>query len=137
MCELLKQQTDEITAVTVTEITGVQVTEVEFNGEEIIEVEAIELEIIDIEEYARAQKPPCKAKHYRIKIDKDYYTVDQPGMTGRELLRLAKKLPTEDYQLLFIEHGGESKPIGLDEYLSFIKPGIERFITLPKDQTEG
>jgi hypothetical protein len=33
--------------------------------------------------------------------------------------------------------GGEVKKIGLDEEADFTTPGVERFMTLPLDQTEG
>src|SRR6266403_1327866 len=32
---------------------------------------------------------------------------------------------------------GQIKPIGLDDIVDFTAPGVERFTTLPKDQTEG
>lgn len=121
-------------------IAEIQVTEIEVveaNGVEIVDVEQIEIEIIDIEEHAKHGKKPPKAKKYRIKIDKTYYTVEVPEMTGRDLLVLAQKDPPENYMILRIMHGGESKPIGATESVSFVEPGIERFVTLPKDQTEG
>ena len=34
-------------------------------------------------------------------------------------------------------HGGQVKTIGLDEVADFTCPGVERFMTLPLDQTEG
>ena len=33
--------------------------------------------------------------------------------------------------------GGAVHPVGLDETVVFTTPGIERFMTLPLDQTEG
>lgn len=96
-----------------------------------------ETEIIDLETFSREGRPVPKEKKYRIKIDRDFYVVDKECMTGRELLILAKKTPPEKYQLNFKLRGGKVEPISLDEQVCFTKPGIEKFMTLPLDQTEG
>jgi hypothetical protein len=33
--------------------------------------------------------------------------------------------------------GGRAEKVDLDEVIDLRKPGVERFMTLPKDQTEG
>lgn len=93
-------------------------------------------EVIDIEEFAKAGKQPPKDSKYRIRIDKEKYVVDVPGMTGRDLLILAGKNPEQNsiYEKL---RCGQSIKIGLDEMADFTKNGVERFMTLPLDQTEG
>ncbi len=101
--------------------------------EEVVEV----VEIIEIEVYARSGRKPPKAKHYRIRIDKTQYVVDVAEMSGRQLLELAGKVPPENYMLTMKVHGGRPKPIGLNDVASFVEPGVERFVTLPRDQTEG
>ena len=100
-------------------------------------VEDIIEDIIDLEEYAKNKKKPPKAKHYRIRIDHVKYVVDVPSMTGRQLLELAKKTPPDRYRIDQKLHGGATKRIGLDESADFTTPGVERFQTLPLDQTEG
>ncbi|RLD66390.1 MAG: hypothetical protein DRI84_04905 [Bacteroidetes bacterium] len=102
-------------------------TEKEYNPEE----------YIDIEEYAKAGKKPPKGKKYLIKIDKALYKVDVEGMTGREILELASKTPIERFQLNQKLHGGVVKKVGYDEKVDFTEHGIERFMTIPLDQTEG
>jgi hypothetical protein len=95
-------------------------------------------EIIDVEEYAKAGKelpPQCRA--YRIRIDKQKYVVTRPALTGRELLELAEKNPPEQYRIDQKLCGGKTVKIGLDEKADFTAPGVERFMTLPLDQTEG
>ena len=94
-------------------------------------------DLVDVEEYALAGKRPPRAKRYRIRIDKERYVVELSGMTGRELLVLAKKVPPEQWMLTQKLRGGEVKKIGLDETVDFTAPGVERFMTLPLDQTEG
>ena len=97
------------------------------------------LELLDIEEFAKANphKKPPHARRYRIRIDKVRYEVHVPAMTGRQLLELAGKTPPERYSISEKLHGGQSRPIGLDELVHFCKEGVERFMTLPLDQTEG
>lgn len=94
-------------------------------------------EIVDLEEYALANRCPPHARRYRIRIDKNKYEVDVAAMTGRQLLTLAGKLPVTNYMISQKFHGGQPRKLGLDEKASFITPGVERFMTLPLDQTEG
>ncbi len=92
---------------------------------------------IDLEEHAKQGKAvPDRAAAYRIKIDKEVFVVEVPSMTGRELLQLAKKLPPEKYNLYEIIRGKPIK-VALDETEQFSKQGLEKFKTLPLDQTEG
>jgi hypothetical protein len=102
------------------------------------QADAAEVEELDIEEFSKVHggKPP-KAKRYRIRIDREKYTVEVPEMNGRQILELAKKLPPENWLLNQKLKGGHVKPIGLTDVVDFRTPGIERFMTLPKDQNEG
>jgi hypothetical protein len=94
-------------------------------------------EVIDLEEYAKTGRKPPRAKSYRIRIDKQQYVVNVPAMTGRELLNLAGKTPATNYMISQKMHGGQAHKIDLDEKADFTTPGVERFMTLPLDQTEG
>lgn len=94
-------------------------------------------EIIDVEAYGREGREKPIAKKYKIRIDKSTFVVDVPEMTGRELLVLAGKRPPERYQIYEKLRGGERREIPLDKKASFRAPGVERFLTLPLDQTEG
>ena len=93
-------------------------------------------EIIDIEMYAKEGKNPPKGKKYKIKVDGSEYVVPQ-SLKGREILELAGKKPIERFQLNQRLKGGVVKKIGYDEIVDFSTPGIEKFMTLPLDQTEG
>lgn len=103
---------------------------------EVRENELIE-EVVDLEECALANRHPPRARRYRIRIDKNKYEVEVQSMTGRELLTLAGKLPVTNYMISQKFRGGQAKKIGLDEKADFTTPGVERFMTLPLDQTEG
>ncbi len=107
--------------------------EIEMNGQ----IATATDEVVNIEAYAKSGQKPPKAERYQIRIDKIQYTVDVVEMSGRQLLQLAEKVPPENYMLTLKIHGGQPKPIGLDDIVSFLDPGVERFMTLPKDQTEG
>lgn len=96
-----------------------------------------ESEVIDLEEYARTGQKPPKAKHYRIRVDKQNFVVEVSEMSGRQILELAGKQPPERFRLDQKLHGGQTKKVELDEVVDFTTPGIERFMTLPLDQTEG
>jgi len=58
-------------------------------------------------------------------------------MTGREILTLAGKIPPESFQLRQKLKGGTVRKIGLDDNVDFTEPGVEKFMTIPLDQTEG
>lgn len=102
-------------------------------------VDAIEIEEIEVEEYGKkgGGKDHPRARRYIIRIDKIKYTVDVSHMKGRELLTLAGKTPPEQYKLTQKFHGGAAHTVGLDEKVDFRKPGVERFMTLKLDQTDG
>jgi hypothetical protein len=105
-------------------------------GEALQDPEMIE-DLVVVEAYGKQGKKPPKAKRYRIRIDREHYDVSVPDMKGRDILALAGKTPPEQWMLTQKLHGGQVKPIGLDEVVDFRAPGVERFMTLPLDQTEG
>lgn len=94
-------------------------------------------EVIDIEEFSKANKPIPPGKHYQIRVDNKRFVVDRQILTGREILVLAGKNPPERFQLNQKLRGGMVKRIALDEKIDLAAPGVERFMTVPLDQTEG
>ena len=103
---------------------------IERDGEIIID------EVIDIEVYVREQKTVPLARAYRIRIDKPYYVVETPKMSGRDILLLAGKKPPEDYVLRQILHGQPVK-VDLDAVVDFRTPGVEKFKTMLKTAQDG
>lgn len=86
---------------------------------------------------AASPKEP-EVKGFKIQIDKVPFEVKNPTPTGRELLTLAGKVPVEQHAIyLRVKEGGQPKRIALDEHVDLTQPGVERFVTLPLDQTEG
>ncbi len=93
--------------------------------------------IVDLEALAKSDKQAPKAAKYRIRIDKEFFIVEQSGMAGRELLALAGKSPTNFDIFRFARGNPKPQKIGLDEFVDFTQPGLERFVTLPKEQKDG
>jgi Multiubiquitin len=72
---------------------------------------------------------------YQIKLDENSLTVDDPIITGQQLLDLAGKHPTDQrlvYQLL---QNGQLEGIRPNETVDLRKPGIEKFLTFDTDRT--
>lgn len=88
-----------------------------------------------VEDHCGCNEQGPITKKYRIRIQGKRYTVDTPSMTGREILILGGFDP-EEY-MLNQRISGRFTPVGLDECVDFTKPGVERFTTLPNEQTEG
>lgn len=95
------------------------------------------VEEADLEQLARAGKAPPRARRYRIRIDDQHFVVNEPSMTGREILVLAGKTPPESFILTQKIRGAGVHTIGVDDVVDFTRPGVERFNTLPREVQEG
>jgi len=104
--------------------------------ESILEVEVIVVELVDIEEYAKRGEKPPRAHQYKFRVDDHYYTTPKAELTGREILDFAGKTP-ETYQLRKRLHHGKVEPITPDEIVDLHRHGVERFMTIPKENTDG
>lgn len=91
---------------------------------------------IDIEEFAKNNKPVPKGRRYKIRVDREKFVTKEECLTGKEILLLASKTPHTKYQLNQ-KIKGTVKKVEYEEKVDFTTPGIERFMTLPLDQTEG
>jgi hypothetical protein len=99
------------------------------------EEQEAEADELDVEAFAGLECKP-HAKRYLIKIDKKPYLIEQSVVTGRELLLLAGKTPVEQFRVFQIIKG-HSHEVGLDERVDVRDPGVEKFRTLSRTQTEG
>jgi hypothetical protein len=99
--------------------------------------EDIAAAVVDVEEHAKEGRPVPHATKYRIRIDRERYEVCAPTISGRELLQLAGRVPIERFAVYLKRNGGATERIGVDERVDLCGPGVERFVTLPLDQTEG
>lgn len=94
-------------------------------------------ELEDIELCCREERKPRCVRRYRIRIDKEQHVVNVTQMTGRQLLEVAGKTDVRHWEIFQKLRGGKVEKIRLDESVDFTSPGIEKFKTLPLDQTEG
>lgn len=92
--------------------------------------------VVDIEDYAKEGKVVPLDHDYTIKVDKAHYAVHAATMTGREILTLAGKTLPDRY-ILQQKIQNKIRRIGLDEVVDFTEQGIERFMTIPNEVTEG
>ena len=93
-------------------------------------------ELEDLEVCCGEGRPARCVRRYRIRIDRERYVVNVTYMTGRQLLELAGKCDTSKWKI-FQKLCGEMKEISPGEEIKFTTPGVEKFKTLPLDQTEG
>lgn len=96
-----------------------------------------EHDAIDIEAFARRGETPPSGAKYRIRVDKTVLVVPTSSITGREILTLANRVPPERYRLDQKFQGGETRKVELDTVVDLTAPGLERFMSIPLDQTEG
>jgi hypothetical protein len=94
--------------------------------------------VVDLEECAREGKRPPRTRHgYRIRINGEPFVICSTIITGREVLLVAGLTPPEKYTLRVKVRGERPKKVGLDEKVDLTQPGVEKFVALPRDQTEG
>ncbi len=73
---------------------------------------------------------------FKIQIDKQQLETSVATPSARELLVLAGKVPVERFAL-YLKSKGQPRRLELDERVDLREPGVEKFVTLPLDQTEG
>lgn len=102
------------------------------------EVEGLAVDaVIDIEETVKSGRRPPLARSYVIRVDKHRFTVHGHKITGREILTTAGKLPPEGFILREVFAGGRSIVVELNQTIDLRENCVEKFKTLPRDQTEG
>lgn len=104
--------------------------------EDALTLENLPDELEDLEVCAKEGRAARRVRRYRIRIDRELYVVDVTYMTGQQLLELSGKCDVTRWKI-FQKLKGQMVEIGLQETVSFTTPGVEKFKTLPLDQTEG
>ena len=95
------------------------------------------LDEVDIEATAASRERRPRARHYRLRVDNEMLVATAETLTGCDMLHVSGHTPAENWLLSQKRHGGEVIAIGLNDVVDLREPGVERFMTLPKDQTEG
>ncbi|MBR8842859.1 multiubiquitin domain-containing protein [Pseudoalteromonas sp. JC3] len=91
----------------------------------------------DLEDCACNPCGPGHKQKYKIKVDKDKFVVNAPRLFGKEILALAGYSNTTERALYQKFAGGRTEMIKPEDKVDFTTPGIERFMTIPCEQTEG
>ena len=90
---------------------------------------------IDLLAYAKEGKKVPPTGPYKIRVNKDFFDWPESKISGAEILSVAKKDPTKNAAYQFVH--GKPQRVQLEEDVDLTAPGVERFETLPLDQTEG
>lgn len=93
--------------------------------------------VVDLEENSKSGVGVPKGVRYQIRIDKEKYIVDTSEVTGNQLLEIARKIPTNRYAIYQQLRGGQTLKIEETTIVDLCAPGVERFMTIPLDSTEG
>lgn len=91
---------------------------------------------VKIKEQSGEEKNPPKPQTYSLRVDQEKYEVDQECLTGKQILEIAGKLPVNRFQLN-VKIKGKVEKVENDQIICFSNPGLEKFMTIPLDQTEG
>ena len=70
----------------------------------------------------------------QVKIDQIAFVVDDPVVTGQQLLDLANKRPADQYLIYQVLQTGQMEGVRPDETIDLRKPGIEKFLTFASDR---
>ena len=84
---------------------------------------------IDLETCHEHGGVPPDATRLRVRIDDDRYRIDDPKVTGRQLLTLTTLRPADEYLLYLVQRDGGLESIRLEETVDLRRSGVERFIT--------
>ena len=98
--------------------------------------EEVEIEVIDLEEYAKQDKKPGKAKIYKVKIDHEKKDFHKPIVTGEEILASVNK-SFDEYKLFQRIKGQGKKIIEKNQKVDLTERGVERFTTQKQNVTDG
>ncbi len=96
---------------------------------------SIDDEVIDVELAAQADKLPPKGRKYRYKVDELERTTDKESLTGKEILESVGKKPEQ--WILRQKIRGKWFTVNPNDSVDFTTAGVEKFKTLPTDQTDG
>lgn len=83
------------------------------------------------------KRPPIPSEIYRFTVMKKLYESYEKMVSGRRICEIAGLIPPERYKLDMKMKNGEYREVALDMNVDLSEPGLERFIYITRDQTEG
>lgn len=96
------------------------------------------LDELDIEQFVQAnpntEKPAARV--YVIRVDRHVLRVHDRALTGQAILALVHFTP-RTHKLYQKFRGQQPIEVQPHQLVSFVAPGVERFVTIPCDTTEG
>jgi hypothetical protein len=72
---------------------------------------------------------------YSIYVDEASYSLNDPIVTGQQLLDLAAKRPSDQYLVFQVLSNGQMESLRPDENVDLTKSGVERFLTYLSDRS--
>lgn len=75
-----------------------------------------------------------QVKSYTVQIDESQYQINDPLLTGQQLLDLASKRPSDQFLVYQILQNGQVEGIRPDETVDLQAAGIEKFLTFESDR---
>ncbi|MGI0485503.1 multiubiquitin domain-containing protein [Pantanalinema rosaneae CENA516] len=72
---------------------------------------------------------------YRVQVDGQAHTVNDPMITGAQLLDVVVKRPPDEFLVFQVLRSGQMEEIRPDETVDLREPGIEKFITFKSDRS--
>lgn len=91
---------------------------------------------MNTQQAAQLQKP-VPGETYRFMVMNVQYQTHKKFITGREVCEIAGLIPPENYKLDMKMKGNKYREITLDETVDLSEPGLEKFVYITRDQTEG
>jgi hypothetical protein len=73
--------------------------------------------------------------HFKLHIDNQPFESNDPVLTGRQILTIAKRTPVEEHLLYQLSADNLLEDIGLEETTDLREPGTENFITFHSDRS--
>lgn len=72
---------------------------------------------------------------YFVQIDEHRHEVNDPVITGNQLLDVVGKRPADEFLIFQVLNNGQLEEIRLDETVDLRKPGIEKFMTFHSERS--
>ena len=81
--------------------------------------------------------PLIPGETYRFTVMKTLYQIHEKMVSGQKICEIAGLIPPEKYKLDMRMDNGKYREVPLDMVIDLSEPGIEKFVYITRDQTEG
>lgn len=93
--------------------------------------------VIDVEGWSKrnGHQPKPPQGRYRIRVDEAPFVLDDPVVTGQQLLELIGKFPSDEFLIFQRLANGQLEEIRTDETVDLRAPEVETFHTFRSDRS--